>query len=198
MSLSGAAVLWAQAFVAAFLVSSPGSFQPLAASSQTAVAARQAAVAAKMHVRPTRPAGVRNGDHEDDGFDRGAPAEQLGADAVQPTAGPAKRTGRRSRRSRKRFDTWRAKQRVSSFKLSESATGVPSGSTAHLLLLQKPEKEQATKFEVLSTCPADEQPVPQLESDTEDPELKGLASLAECKCCPVCGASISFAHYARK
>ena len=107
---------------------------------------------------PTRPAVVRNGDHEDDGFDRGAPAEQLGADAVQPTAGPAKRTGRRSRRSRKRFDTWRAKQRVSSFKLSESATGVPSGSTAHLLLLQKPEKEQAvpqlepdTKFEVLST-----------------------------------------------
>ena len=87
---------------------------------------------------------------------------------------------------------------TSTFKLSESATGVPSGSTAHLLLLQKPEKEQATKFEVLSTCPADEQPVPQLESDTEDPELKGFASLAECKCCPVCGASISFAHYARK
>ena len=87
---------------------------------------------------------------------------------------------------------------MSSFELSESATGVPSGSTAHLLPLQKPEKEQATKFEVLSTCPADEQPVPQLESDTEDPELKGLASLAECKCCPVCGASISFAHYARK
>ena len=155
-------------------------------------------MAAKMHVRPTRPAGVRNGDHEDDGFDRGAPAEQLGADAVQPTAGPAKRTGRRSRRSRHRFDTWRRKQRVSSFELSESATGVPSGSTAHLLLLQKTEKEQATKFEVQSTCPADEQPVPQLESDTEDPELKGLASLAECKCCPVCGASISFAHYARK
>ena len=155
-------------------------------------------MAAKMHVRPTRPAVVRNGDHEDDGFDRGAPAEQLGADAVQPTAGPAKRTGRRSRRSRIRFEPWRAKQRVSSFELSESATGVPSGSTAHLLLLQKPEKEQATKFEVLSTCPADEQPVPQLESDTEDPELKGLASLAECKCCPVCGASISFAHYARK
>ena len=87
---------------------------------------------------------------------------------------------------------------MSSFELSESATGVPSGSTAHLLLLQKTEKEQATKFEVQSTCPADEQPVPQLESDTEDPELKGLASLAECKCCPVCGASISFAHYARK
>ena len=47
---------------------------------------------------------------------------------------------------------------TSTFKLSESATGVPSGSTAHLLLLQKPEKEQAvpqlepdTKFEVLST-----------------------------------------------
>ena len=145
-----------------------------------------------MHVRPTRPAVVRNGDHEDDGFDRGAPAEQLGADAVQPTAGPAKRTGRRSRRSRHRFDTWRRKQRVSSFELSESATGVPSGSTAHLLLLQKPEKEQATKFEVLSTCPADEQPVPQLESDTEDPELKGLASLAECKCCPGCGAKADF------
>ena len=106
----------------AFLVSSPGSFQRCLAIPlrQTAVAARQAAVAAKMHVRPTRPAVVRNGDHEDDGFDRGAPAEQLGADAVQPTAGPAKRTGRRSRRSRKRFDTWRAKQRVSSFKLSEA------------------------------------------------------------------------------
>ena len=81
---------------------------------------------------------------------------------------------------------------MSSFKLSESATGVPSGSTAHLLLLQKPEKEQATKFEVLSTCPADEQPAPQLESDTEDPELKGLASLAECKSCPGCGAKADF------
>ena len=82
---------------------------------------------------------------------------------------------------------------TSTFKLSESATGVPSGSTAHLLLLQKPEKEQAvpqlepdTKFEVLSTCPADEQPVPQLESDT------GLASLACYKCCPGCGAKADF------
>ena len=156
-------------------------------------------MAAKMHVRPTRPAVVRNGDHEDDGFDRGAPAEQLGADAVQPTAGPAKRTGRRGRRCRQRFDRWRRKQReMEAQAAAQAATAVPSGSTAHLLPLQKPEKEQATKFEVLSTCPADEQPVPQLESDTEDPELKGLASLAECKCCPVCGASISFAHYARK
>ena len=50
----GAAVLWAQAFVAAFLVSSPGSFQRCLALPlrQTAVAARQAAVAAKMHVGP--------------------------------------------------------------------------------------------------------------------------------------------------
>ena len=50
----GAAVLWAQAFVAAFLVSSPGSFQRCLAKPlrQTAVAARQAAVAAKMHVGP--------------------------------------------------------------------------------------------------------------------------------------------------
>ena len=140
-----------------------------------------------MHVRPTRPEVVRNGDHEDDGFDRGAPAEQLGADAVQPTAVPAKRKGRRGRRCRQRFDRWRRKQReMEAQAAAQAATAVPSGSTAHLLPLQKPEKEQATKFEVLSTCPADEQPVPQLESDT------GLASLACYKCCPGCGAKADF------
>ena len=66
-----------------------------------------------------------------------------------------------------------------------------SGSTAHLLLLQKPEKEQPvpqlepdTKFEVLSTFPPDEQPVPQLDPDTEDSELEwyrgGEPAGAEC------------------
>ena len=38
---------------------------------------------------PGRPAGAGGGDGKDDGLDRGAPDEQLGVDAVQPSVGPA-------------------------------------------------------------------------------------------------------------